>query len=61
MTSHIRLPDKTMWPHPDADHQWAERDKACAYDQLLNHPWGTEVSIQKIRWLRKAIREERKP
>ena len=31
-----------------------------AYDQLLEHPWGTEASIRKVRLLRRAIRREEK-
>jgi hypothetical protein len=32
-------------------------EMAIAYDALLSHPWGTEVSIAKLRKLRRAVAE----
>ena len=60
MNCAFKLPDGTVWPHPDFDGDFSERDCAHAYRVLLGHPWGTGVSVQKMRWLRAALKQARK-
>ena len=58
ITCRITIADGTSWPNPRYhSYETINRDKAIAYDHLLTHPWGTEVSIKKIRMLRKAMKE----
>ena len=57
MSAQLTLPDGTVWPNPDADHQFAERDMAHAYAILLSHPWGANISCRKLRWLRRAYQQ----
>jgi len=67
----FRLEDETVWPKPDGEAIWSVyhgcptkeqmrevASMADAYTELLYHPWGTEVSIKKIRMLRRAIMKE---
>lgn len=58
ITEHrYRLSDGTVWPTPDAD----EMTRASAYSALLEHPWGTETSIAKLRELRREVKAALSP